>query len=189
MNRYYITDRKQLGGIEPLLECIARNLAAGVDLIQIRERDLSARELCALVHRALALSNPHGAKILVNDRADIAIACGAHGVHLPSASIEPRVLRSFVPGGFIVGVSCHTREEVLAAEREGAGFVVFGPVFEPLSKTSNARPVGLNELAIAAKMTSIPVFALGGITWANAPLCMQAGAYGIAGISIFQNNV
>jgi thiamine-phosphate pyrophosphorylase len=189
MNRYYITDRKQLGGIEPLLECIARNLAAGVDLIQIRERDLSARELCALVHRALALSNPHGAKILVNDRADIAIACGAHGVHLPSASIEPRVLRSFVPGGFIVGVSCHTREEVLAAEREGAGFVVFGPIFNPLSKLTSSRPLGLNELAIAAKMTSIPVFALGGITWANAPLCMQAGAYGVAGISVFQNNI
>jgi len=188
MLRYYITDRQQLGGIERLLECIQKSITNGVSLIQIREKDLSGRALAELVRKVLSLPNPGGTKVLVNGRVDVALACGAHGVHLPAESIAPSRFRSIVPPEFIIGVSTHSREEVLAAEREGANLVVFGPVFEPISKATSAPPRGLDELKLLTSSVSIPVFALGGITPANAHLCMDAGAAGVAGISLFQKN-
>lgn len=169
MKRYGITDS---------VEVVRRAVDAGVDLIQIRAKDLGVRELMRLVERAVALA---GKRVLVNTRADVALVCGAGGVHLPANSaIAP--LRSRLGTGFVIGVSCHTIEELRTAEKEEANFAVYGPVFESPGK---GPPVGLQRLREAASSVRIPVYALGGITAENAPLCIEAGAYGIAGIRLF----
>jgi len=184
--RCYITDRRQLPSRETLLEAIARNLTAGVDWIQIREKDLSARDLFDLVQRAQALPHPAATKILVNTRVDVALAARAAGAHLPSGSPPPRRWRAIAPPDFLIGVSCHTLEEARAAGQDGADYVLFGPVFTPRSKPADLPPRGLDRLAEAARAVAIPVLALGGITTENASQCASAGAAGVAAISLFQ---
>jgi thiamine-phosphate pyrophosphorylase len=178
VKRYYITDRKAVGGFKPLFEVIRDQLHLGVDLIQIREKDISARELFEFTLAVLELraNQPNVAlptKILVNSRADIAKATGADGVHLPADAP-----RETLPGLF-VGRSCHTLEELKNAK---ADLVVFGPIFESQGK---GAPLGLTALKSACKLRR-GVYALGGVNWENAAQCMEAGAEGIAGIRLFQ---
>ncbi len=171
---------------EALLENIARQMADGVEWIQIREKDLEARELYALVCAVRDLPNPQGTKVLVNSRVDVALAAGVAGVHLPSGSPEARRFRGIVPEGFLIGASCHSATEVVAAAAGGADYIVYGPVFAPLSKGSDLAPRGLEGLGEAVRSVKIPVLALGGIASGNIEACMRTGAAGIAGISLFQ---
>jgi thiamine-phosphate pyrophosphorylase len=184
--RCYITDRRRLPSREALLEAIASNVAAGVDWLQIREKDLSARDLFDLAQRVRALPNPAATKVLINTRVDVALAAGAAGAHLPSGSPPPRYWRAITPPDFLIGVSCHTLDEARAAEQDGADYIFFGPVFTPRSKPEDLPPRGLDRLAEAARAVTIPVLALGGITGENASQCASAGAAGVAAISLFQ---
>lgn len=194
----YVTDRAQFAGDESsrreqLLQCIREAAGAGIDFIQLREKDLSARELESLATRALQAVRTSGTatRLLINSRTDVAIAARADGVHLPAADVSPAEARTiFHHSGFynpIVGVSCHELSEVRFAESSGADFALFGPVFE-----KQGRPgTGLQELRDATTRTSsasghMPVLAIGGITLDNAAACVQAGADGIAAIRLFQ---
>ncbi len=178
MWRYYIT-----GGTEKLLEYIRRAIDDGVEYIQIREKHLNARDLFHFVSTAVRATESTNTRILVNTRADIAIAAGAHGVHLPANSISPQLLRSITSPEFMIGVSCHTLDEITRAHQESADFAVFGPIFDTPGK---GPAVGLDALHAACTATTLPILALGGITWQNASQCIEAGAAGIAGIRLFQ---
>ena len=178
MKRYYITDRKAVGGFRPLLDVIRDQMQLGVDFVQIREKDLAARDLfqftlAVMEARAQDPNIQAHPKILINTRADIAKATGADGVHLPSTAP-----RETLPG-LLVGRSCHTLQDVQTAQ---ADLVTFGPVFPSPGK---GPATGLELLAQACRIRK-SVYALGGITWENAAACMQAGATGIAGIRLFQ---
>lgn len=181
---YSITDRHSLDG--DLLETVERQLRAGVDYLQIREKDLTGRDLLELTRAILSLPNPVNTKVLINGRIDIALATGAAGVHLPSGSFGPKEVRSIAPPDLVVAVSTHNSEEVTAAEQAGADFAVFGPVFSTPSKVSCGCPQGLEALGSICRSVSMPVLALGGIALDNAAACIEHGAAGIAGISLFQ---
>ncbi len=186
MIRCHITDRRAAGGAGALLALIERNARLGVQWIQIREKDLDPPSLSMLVEQAVRRAA--GARILVNSRADIALACGAAGLHLPADSPPPSAWRPICPPGFLIGVSCHSPEEVLDAARQGADYALFCPVFRPLSKDDPRPPHGLEALRRACASVRIPVLALGGITAENAALCLEAGAAGVAGITMFQSS-
>lgn len=196
---YYITDRTQLSANEGeaqqlLLDRIRMAAVAGIDAVQLREPSLSARDLTELGRRAAEIireANP-STLLLINSRCDVAIACGADGVHLRSDDISPAEARViFMQAGIlhpVIGVSCHTASEVGLAEGDGANFTVFGPVFE---KDSQVRENGISALHEVchrgAPKPQMPVLALGGVKVSNAIECLQAGAGGIAGIRLFQN--
>jgi thiamine-phosphate pyrophosphorylase len=197
MKLCYVTDRKALSGtsdeqIHLLLTKIEAAAKRGVDWVQIREKDLSAAELTSLVTEALRRV-PAKCRILVNDRLDVAIASGAGGVHLGEQSIPvqeaKRLLRDRrVSPDFLAGVSVHSLAFAQAAEKSGADYLIFGPVFETPSKAAMGTPQGIEKLAQVCAGVSIPVFAIGGINAGNAPQCRAAGAAGIAAIRMFQDD-
>jgi thiamine-phosphate pyrophosphorylase len=170
--------------LNALIEFIKRAIDAGVDLLQIRERDLPARDLLSLADTAAKTALGSNTRVLVNDRADVA-ACAGVGVHLRTTSLSPEALREGFGSQLLAGASTHSLEEAEAAERGGVSFVVFGPVFETASKLRYGRPVGTEALGMVASRLKIPVLALGGISEDNFGAALDAGAAGIAGISIF----
>lgn len=164
---YLITDRKLArGGLDVAsAEALA---AAGADAsgvaIQLREKDLTGRELLALARELRKICTAHGALLLINDRIDVALACEADGVHLPADSFTVRDARELLGKSKLVGCSTHSMAEVEAANRAGANFIVFGPVYDPISKSAYAPAVGIAALREACEASDIPVYALGGIT-------------------------
>jgi thiamine-phosphate pyrophosphorylase len=184
-----------------LVQRIAAAAAAGVDWIQIREKDLSARECSSLVREALSRTKTAAAiasqvaRILVNDRLDIAITEQAAGIHLGENSFPVENVRAWLRSqppsptieNFLTGVSCHSKEVAVSAARDGADYIFFGPVFTTPSKAAYGAPQGLQRLAEVCSSVSIPVLAIGGITADTAPACLAAGAAGIAAIRLFQN--
>lgn len=200
----YVTDRRSLPEFEPrkaqetLLSKIEAAAASGVDWIQIREKDLSGRDCALLVQKALqrAAKSPASsgapARILVNDRLDVALSERTSGVHLGENSLPLPETRRLVgnrnePEGFLIGVSCHSLEAARSAASAGADYLFFGPVFATPSKATFGAPQGLERLAEVCRAVPIPVLAIGGITLANAPDCLTAGASGIAAIRLFQD--
>lgn len=208
---YYITDRSALPGDElarrsRLLEKISEAASAGVDYIQLREKDLPARELESLGRQAVALiaqrrseNREVRTRLLINSRTDVALAVGADGVHLRSDDVSPEEVRTIWRksgagshprerslASAVVAVSCHLPAEIGRAASNGASFAVFAPVFEK-KDAPGAEPAGVALLKQACQQ-KMPVLALGGIALANARSCLEAGAAGIAAIRLFQEN-
>jgi thiamine-phosphate pyrophosphorylase len=167
-----------------LITAGAAPLRVDADFVQVREAGLEARALARLVRAWMTASET---KVLVNDRADVAIACGAAGVHLRDRSISPARIRQIAPPGFVITVACHDSDSVLRAASEGADYAILAPIFAPLSKPSIAPPLGLDALRSITAKAGIPVIALGGIVAGNAPQCTEAGAAGVAGITMFRS--
>ena len=179
-----------------LTQRIENAARAGVDWVQIREKDLPARNLMDLTRTAIRacqnLSTRSQARILVNDRCDVAWAAGAAGVHAGEKSLPVRSLiearHASGLANFLVGASCHSVGGAKNAAEEGADYLLFGPVFATPSKAGFGPPQGLAKLAEACKATSLPVIAIGGITVENARACREGGAAGIAAIRLFQQS-
>ena len=191
---YYITDSRSLPtpGEASLLRRIRKVMARGVDFIQIREKDLPDSRLFNLTRRVveMARETPGAARcrILVNGRADIAAAAGADGVHLTSYGLTISDIRAWIPKNFIVGVSVHTIKEIRAACAGNVDYILVGHVFPTASKEGMGAPLGAGFLRRACRVSSAPVLALGGITAERIPEVLQAGAAGVAGISLFQKD-
>lgn len=187
-----VTDRHRLAPgvdagaqLDALVDCVAAAARAGVDLVQVRERDLDGGALMRLVQRCVLAVRGSRARVLVNDRADVALAAGAHGVHLPGHGVPASRLRLLTPPGFLVGRSVHHATEAERVVRDGGvDYLVFGAVFPTPSKTG-INPAGIRGLRDAVAAVSVPVLAIGGVTLERAPQIARAGAAGFAAIGLF----
>jgi thiamine-phosphate pyrophosphorylase len=176
---YVVTDRQQTAG-RPLEEVLAAAAHGGAGAIQLREKDLSARDLYALGTRLQAVLAPYSIPLLINDRLDVALALDSAGVHLAGHSLSTALARRILGPHKLIGVSTHSVEEAQQAADEGADFVVFGPVYTTPSKMAYGPPQGLQQLAAVVGHVSIPVLAIGGVELSNLPQVMATGAYGVA---------
>ena len=162
------------GGLPAQAAAAAR---AGVDLVQVRERGLEDRALVALAVALRDAMSGAGARMIVNDRIDVALAAGANGVHLPASALPCARARAIVPDGFLVGRSVHSAAEAVTAERSGGcDYLIFGTVFESASKPAGHRVAGVRALAEVCAAVRLPVLAIGGITTARIPDVVRAGA-------------
>ncbi len=190
----YVTDRKALGtGTADPLPVIRRSIAAGINWVQIREKDLPTRSLLELARGAVAAAQGSATRILINDRLDVVLAASAAGVHLGEASLPITAVERWrraarAPASFLVGASSHSLATAREAERAGADYIFFGPVFATRSKAAYGPPQGLERLAEVCRSVHIPVLAIGGIHLENAAACLAAGASGLAAIRLFQES-
>jgi thiamine-phosphate pyrophosphorylase len=175
---YLITDRA--AAPRPPADVVEECLAAGLRAVQLREKDLEARDLLALADTLREATQRHGARLIVNDRADVALAAAADGVQRTHASLPVSALRAITPGGFLVGASVHSEAEARGAAEEGADFIVFGPVYDTASKRRYGPPQGLAALEAVARAVDRPVLAVGGLTPDRVAEVLAAGATGVA---------
>lgn len=165
---------------ECLLVAIETACQAGVRAVQLREKDLDARDLLDLASELRRLTEPHHCRLLINDRVDIAIATRSDGVHCPESGFAPAAARAIIGDHALVGVSCHSLDAVVRAADAGADFVMLGPVFATPSKKRYGAPLGVDTLRATCRGTSVPVFAIGGVDPARSVECVDAGASGVA---------
>jgi thiamine-phosphate pyrophosphorylase len=180
---YLITDRTLFPHYPSLISAVEDALKAGVKAVQLREKDLPVRELLELAYRMRTVTASYHAMLFINERVDVAMCVEADGVHLGRSGIPVHAVREIVGKRLLIGASTHHLEEALAAEREGADFITFGPVYDTPSKRKYGEPVGLGALQMVSKTISLPVLGIGGITADRAKEVMNAGARGIALIS------
>src|SRR2546425_674701 len=173
---------------QEILHQVSAAVAAGIQLIQLREKKLTVRVLFELTERVMEIVRGTSTKVLVNDRADVAAGAGADGVHLTTRSLEANVIRQTFGEDFVIGASTHSLVEATAARDYGADFAVFGPVFETASKANYGSPLGIAALAeVCQALKPFPLLALGGVSTENVSECLRAGAAGLAGISLFSD--
>ena len=176
---YLVTDRHRTGG-RPLLDVVEAALRGGVDAVQLREKDLTGGALFELAGQLRELTHRHGARLLINDRVDIALGVGADGVHLPVDSFTPTDARRLLPKGALIGASTHCLEQARVAAGGGADFIVFGPIFDTPSKRTFGAPVGLDALTQVTRTVILPTLAIGGLTVDRVPTVRACGVSGIA---------
>lgn len=189
---HLVTDSRSLApgaDVRRATQCLLRQAAfaaaAGVDVLQIRERLFEGRDLAALVADVVRLARPHGMRVVVNDRVDVALAAGADGVHLREDSVSVAAARRIAPAGFVVGRSVHTATPD-AADIAGADYLIAGTVWPTRSKPSGHPRLGLEGLRALASAVAVPVLAIGGVSLDRADEVARTGAAGIAAISLFQ---
>jgi thiamine-phosphate pyrophosphorylase len=177
---YFVTDRKQTSG-RPLVDVVHAALDGGVRAVQLREKDLEGGELYRLAAALRELTARYHARLLINDRIDVALAVDADGAHLGQTSFPVAIARQLLGPGRLIGVSTHSAEEIAAAA--GADFVLFGPVYFTPSKAAYGEPQGLDRLRQAIEKSPLPVLAIGGIKAAQLAEIRAAGAHGIGVIT------
>lgn len=180
--RYYLITSRKACAPRPLPEVVGEACAAGIKAVQLREKDLSGNALSQLAHQVREVTAQYDARFFINGRPDVAEVVEADGVHCPEEGFPSSAVRQYWPQ-FSIGASVHSLEAAKQAEQEGADFLLFGPVFFTPSKEEYGKPQGTDRLKKVCDGTSIPVYAVGGVTPAKVPECLDSGAYGVAGIS------
>jgi thiamine-phosphate pyrophosphorylase len=186
-NLYLITDRKlvtrhasRVTDHASLVTAVRQALKGGVKAVQLREKDLDTGSLLKMAYKMRILTEEHKAKLFINDRFDIALAVGADGVHLTQSSMPVSKVRETVKKRLLIGVSAHSMKEAKEAEKGGADFITFGPVYRTPSKLKYGKPVGIDVLKQVSRKTNIPIFAIGGINSSRIKDISESGAHGVA---------
>ena len=185
---YFISDLKRFADEKSFFNNLEQLLSAGLRMVQLREKELTAHQLYQLTQKARQLTSSYNAKLLINDRIDVALATGADGVHLGGHSLSSTCAREILGPDKIIGVSTHNDAEINAAQTGNADFITFSPIYHTPSKAGYGPPQGIVQLKDICDRVTLPVYALGGIKLENVDQLKTAGAYGIAAISALQTN-